>query len=429
MELFNNTECSKVQANHPLIALHFYSQFIFISSLFRSIYFHLAFPLLCPFSFARLRVTLWLRVLFGLFYCFSQLYVHSLLPGSVFLSGFRRILDLFTVFLCFMSIFSCPIPYFSLASGEFWTFFLFFSALCPFSPAWFRVTLWLHVLFGLFYCFSVLYVHFLLPGSVFLSGFRMFLDIFTVFLSFMSIFSCPVPYFLLVSGCFWTFLLLFCALCPFSPARFRISLWLPENFGLFSCFSRLYVHFLLPGSVLLSGFMFFLDFFTAFLCFMSIFSCPVPYFSLASGCFWTFLLFFSALCPFSPARFRISFWFPDVFGLFYCFSQLYVHFLNSIYSSFRISFWLPENFGLFYCFSCPYVHFYLLGSVFPFWLPENFGLFSWFSRLYIHMEEYRSLKTAMNSEGSGLQRVRKSQDCDEFGCLRTSMSSEGSRLR
>ena len=204
MELFNNTECSKVQANHPLIALHFYSQFIFISSLFRSIYFHLAFPLLCPFSFARLRVTLWLRVLFGLFYCFSQLYVHSLLPGSVFLSGFRRILDLFTVFLCFMSIFSCPIPYFSLASGEFWTFFLFFSALCPFSPA-----------------------------------------------------------------------------------RFRIS----------------------------------------------------------------------------------------------------------------------------------------------FWLQENFGLFSWFSRLYIHMEEYRSLKTAMNSEGSGLQRVRKSQDCDEFGCLRTSMSSEGSRLR
>ena len=260
MELFNNTECSKVQANHPLIALHFYSQFIFISSLFRSIYFHLAFPLLCPFSFARLRVTLWLRVLFGLFYCFSQLYVHSLLPGSVFLSGFMFFLDFFTAFLCFMSIFSCPVPYFSLASGCFWTFLLFFSALCPFSPARFRISLWLHVLFELFYCFSVLYVHFLLLGSVFLSGFRRILDFF--------------------------------------PA-----------------FSRLYVHF------------------------------------------------------------------------------------------------------------------YLLGSVFPFWLPENFGLFSWFSRLYIHMEEYRSLKTAMNSEGSGLQRVRKSQDCDEFGCLRTSMSSEGSRLR
>ena len=112
VELFNNTECSKVQANHPLIALHFYSQFIFISSLFRSIYFHLAFPLLCPFSFARLRVTLWLRVLFGLFYCFSQLYVHFLLPGSVFLSGFRRILDFFPVFLGLMSIFSCPIPKF-----------------------------------------------------------------------------------------------------------------------------------------------------------------------------------------------------------------------------------------------------------------------------------------------------------------------------
>ncbi len=200
MELFNNTECSKVQANHPLIGLHFYSQFIFISSLFRSIYFHLAFPLLCPFSFARLRVTLWLRVLFGLFYCFSQLYVHFHRLCSVFLSSFRMILDFFTVFLSFMSIFSCPIPYFSLASGEFWTFFLFFSALCPFSPALFRIAFWLPDVFGLFYCFSRLYVHFLLPGSVFPSGFRMFLDFFTVFLGLMSIFSCPVPYFLLAPG-------------------------------------------------------------------------------------------------------------------------------------------------------------------------------------------------------------------------------------
>ena len=212
VELFNNTECSKVQANHPLIALHFYSQFIFISSLFRSIYFHLAFPLLCPFSFARLRVTLWLRVLFGLFYCFSQLYVHSLLPGSVFLSGFRRILDLFTVFLCFMSIFSCPVPYFSLASGCFWTFLLFFSALCPFSPARFRISLWLHVLFELFYCFSVLYVHFLLLGSVFLSGFRRILDFFPAFSRLYVHFLSSIY------------------------SSFRISLWLPENFGLFSCF-------------------------------------------------------------------------------------------------------------------------------------------------------------------------------------------------
>ena len=200
VELFNNTECSKVQANHPLIALHFYSQFIFISSLFRSIYFHLAFPLLCPFSFARLRVTLWLRVLFGLFYCFSQLYVHSLLPGSVFLSGFRRILDFFPVFLGFMSIFSCLVPCYSLASCSFWTFLLLFCALCPFSPARFRISLWLPDVFGHFYCFSQLYVHFLLPGSVFLSGFTFFLNFFTAFLYFMSIFSCPVPYFLLAPG-------------------------------------------------------------------------------------------------------------------------------------------------------------------------------------------------------------------------------------
>ena len=298
VELFNNTECSKVQANHPLIALHFYSQFIFISSLFRSIYFHLAFPLLCPFSFARLRVTLWLRVLFGLFYCFSQLYVHSLLPGSVFLSGFRRILDLFTVFLCFMSIFSCPIPYFSLASGEFWTFFLFFSALCPFSPAWFRVTLWLHVLFGLFYCFSVLYVHFLLPGSVFLSGFTFFLNFFTAFLYFMSIFSCPVPSFPLASGEFWTFSCFFCALCPFSPALFRIAFWLPDVFGLFYCFSRPYVHFHLLSSVFLSSFTFILDFFPCF-------SLLYVHFHLLSSVF--------------PSGFTF------ILDFFPCFSLFYIH--------------------------------------------------------------------------------------------------------
>ena len=145
--------------------------------------------------------------------------------------------------------------FFSLASGCFWTF----------------------------YCFSWLYVHFLLPGSVFPSGSRMILDFFTAFLGFMSILTGSVPYCLLASGCFWTFSCFFCALCPFSPARLRISLWFPDDFGLFYCFSRLYVHFLLPGSVFPSGFRMFLDFFTLFLCFMSIFSCSAPYFSLASG--------------------------------------------------------------------------------------------------------------------------------------------------
>ena len=215
VELFNNTECSKVQANHPLIGLHFYSQFIFISSLFRSIYFHLAFPLLCPFSFARLRVTLWLRVLFGLFYCFSCPYVHFYLLGSVFPSGFRMFLDFFTAFLSFMSIFSRPVPYFPLASGEFWTYLLLFCALCPFSPARFRISLWLPDVFGLFYCFSRLYVHFHLLSSVFLSSFTFILDF-------------------------------------------------------FPCFSLLYVHFHLLSSVFPSGFTFILDFFPVFLSFMSI---------------------------------------------------------------------------------------------------------------------------------------------------------------
>ena len=88
----------------------------------------------------------------------------------------------------------------------------------------------------------------------------------------------------------------------FSSTFFGFSLWLPENFGLFYCFSRLYVHFLLPGSVFPSGFRMFLDFFLLFLCFMSIFSCPAPYFPLASGWFWTFSLFFSLLCPYGRVQ-------------------------------------------------------------------------------------------------------------------------------
>ena len=77
--------------------------------------------------------------------------------------------------------------FFFLTSGWFWTFSYFFCALCPFSPAQLRISLWLSDDFGLFYTFSVLYVHFLLFSSVFLSGFRMILDFFPIFLSFMSI--------------------------------------------------------------------------------------------------------------------------------------------------------------------------------------------------------------------------------------------------
>ena len=159
--------------------------------------------------------SLWLPENFGLFYCFSRLYVHSHRLCSIFSSGFRRILDFFLLFLCFMSILTGSVPYCLLASGCFWTFLLLFSALCPFSPARFRISLWLPDVFGLFPAFSVFYVHFLLPGSVFPSGFRMILDFFTAF-------------------------------------------------------SVLYVHFLLPGSVFPSGFRMILDFFPIFLSFMSI---------------------------------------------------------------------------------------------------------------------------------------------------------------
>ena len=230
---------------------------------------------------------------FWTFYCFSWLYVHFLLPGSVFPSGSRMILDFFTAFLGFMSIF-----------------------LVAFTPV-----------------------------SVFLSGFRRILDFFLLFLCFMSILTGSVPYCLLASGCFWTFLLFFSALCPFSPARFSVSLCLHVHFGLFSCFSRPYVHFHLLSSVFLSSFTFILDFFP-------------------------------------------------------CFSLLYVHFhlLSSVFLS---SFTFILDF--FPCFSLLYVHFHLLSSVFPSGFTFILDFFPCFSLFYIHMEEYRSLRTAKSSEVSRLR--------------------------
>ena len=111
-----------------------------------------------------------------------------------------------------------------------------------FSPAQFSISLWLLNHFGLFPCFSLPYIHFHLLSSVFHSGFTFILDFFPAFLCFMSIFTCSVQYFSLSLRSFWTFSLLFFALCPFSPAQFSISLSPHVHFGLFLCFSRSYVH-------------------------------------------------------------------------------------------------------------------------------------------------------------------------------------------
>ena len=102
-----------------------FDQFIFTLCSLPYVHFHNS-------IYSSFSISLWFPENFGLFYAFSVLYVHFLLLSSVFLSGFRMILDFFTAF-------------------------------------------------------SVLYVHFLLPGSVFPSSFRMILDFFPIFLSFMSI--------------------------------------------------------------------------------------------------------------------------------------------------------------------------------------------------------------------------------------------------
>ena len=118
------------------------------------------FPPLCPFSSVLFRISFWFPDDFGLFYAFSVLYVHFLLLSSVFLSGFRMILDFFTAFS---------------------RLYVHFHLLGSVFPSSFRMIL------DFFTAFSVLYVHFLLPGSVFPSSFRMILDFFPIFLSFMSI--------------------------------------------------------------------------------------------------------------------------------------------------------------------------------------------------------------------------------------------------
>ena len=102
-----------------------FDQFIFTLCSLPYVHFHNS-------IYSSFSISLWFPENFGLFYAFSVLYVHFLLLSSVFLSGFRMILDFFTAF-------------------------------------------------------SRLYVHFHLLGSVFPSSFRMILDFFPIFLSFMSI--------------------------------------------------------------------------------------------------------------------------------------------------------------------------------------------------------------------------------------------------
>lgn len=77
------------------------------------------------FSPAQFSISLWLLNHFGLFPCFSLPYIHFHLLSSVFHSGFTFILDFFPAFLCFMSIFTCSVQYFSPASRSFWTFSCF----------------------------------------------------------------------------------------------------------------------------------------------------------------------------------------------------------------------------------------------------------------------------------------------------------------
>ena len=84
-------------------------------------------------------------------------------------------------------LFTCSVQYFPLASQSFWTFSLLFSPLYPFSSAQFGISLWFHVHFGLFSCFSLLYVHFHLLSSAFRSRFTFILDFFSAFLGLMSI--------------------------------------------------------------------------------------------------------------------------------------------------------------------------------------------------------------------------------------------------
>ena len=363
--------------------------------------------------------------------------------------------------------------FFSLASGEFWTFLLLFSALCPFSPALFHIFLWLPENFGLFPAFSVLYVHSHRLCSVLPSGFRMFLDFFPAFLGlmsiftcsvqcfslvsrsfwtfflaflcFMSIFTCPAPYFPLVSGCFWTFLLLFSTLYTFSPAQLHISLWLPDVFGLFPAFSVLYVHFLLLSSIFLSGFRMILDFFTAFsrlyvhfhllgsvfpssfrmiLDFFTAFSVLYVHFLLPGSVFPSsfrmFLDFFLLFLCFMSILSCPAPYFPLVSGCFWTFLLLFSTLYTFSPAQLHISLWLPDVFGLFPAFSVLYVYFLLPGSV----LPSGFRMILDFFTLFLSF-----ISIWKSIEVSRLRRARKSPTCVEFRNLQTTKSSESSELR
>lgn len=110
-------------SNLSLFSSHLcFDQFIFTLCSLPYVHFHNS-------IYSSFNISLWPPVHFGLFPAFSVLYVHS--PGSVFLSGFRMILDFFPAFLGFMSILNCSVPY----------------------------CLWFPSDLGLFPCFSLFYIH------------------------------------------------------------------------------------------------------------------------------------------------------------------------------------------------------------------------------------------------------------------------------
>ncbi len=250
-----------------------------------------------PNYFPFLLSSLPLKLHFGHFPLFFSFYIQLFVLFLVFLLRVPCLLDIFPIFLPYMSNFHFYFLSSFSDSPGFWIFFLFFFHLCPIFTSISCLPSPGTLSFGYFPYFSSIYVQFSLRFLVFLLRVPCLLDIFLFFLQHMSNFH--FDFLSSFSGypVFWTFSFSFFNICPIFTSISCLPSPGTLSFGHFPYFSSIYVQFSFLFFVFLLRVPCLLDIFLIFLPFMSNFH--FYFLSSFSGypVFWTFSLSFFHICP------------------------------------------------------------------------------------------------------------------------------------
>ena len=195
----------------------------------------------CPNYFPFLLSSLPLKLHFGHFPLFFSFYIQLSVPFHVFLLRAHCLLDIFLFFLHYMSNFHFHFMSSFSERPVFWIFSLFFFNICPIFTSISCLPSPSALSFGHFPYLSSIYIQFSLPFLVFLLRVPCLLDIFLIFLQYMSNF-----HFLFLSSfsgypVFWIFSFSFFNICPIFHHSPTIQLPIIIKFGYIAIRSALYV--------------------------------------------------------------------------------------------------------------------------------------------------------------------------------------------